>query len=59
MSRNLRQGLVEYALIIVLIAIVAIGIYSVIGSQRATCSEGYFWSYQERACLPGYRPGGR
>lgn len=51
------QSLIDYALIIILIAIVAIGIYSsVIGSQRAACAEGYFWSYKEHACLSGYRP---
>lgn len=55
--REQGQGLVEYALILVLIAVVIIGIIAVVDTKPGLCAEGYFWSYRERACLSGYRPG--
>lgn len=50
------QGLVEYALVLVLIAIVVIGIISLLGGKGVTCREGYFYDYGRNACVPGYRP---
>ena len=57
MSNNDGPGLVEYALILILIAIVVIGVVVLInGGVDTRCTEGYFWSTREYACIPGYRP---
>lgn len=58
-DRTKGQGLVEYALILVLIAIVVMGMLSIVGGNgnRNMCKQGYFYDYGKSACIPGYRPG--
>lgn len=53
-ARESGQGLVEYALVLVIIAITVIGILTLVST--GSCDPGYFWSRRELACLPGYRP---
>ena len=53
--KNKGQGLVEYALILVLIAIIVIGMVTLVSKDEHGCGSGYIYSEQENACLKGYR----
>lgn len=36
--------------------IVLVGVYGILRGLFVGCPEGYFYSFQESACKPGFRP---
>lgn len=54
--KQLGQGLVEYALILVIIAVVVIGVMTALGRDEDGCPYGYALSRTEQICIKGVKP---